>query len=79
MERMEAERAIVKHLKAISKIVKDYGSTSGYLGISIFTEDGHFSANNEYYSVDKERPISVSKVNGHLWHWGVDGEPDVQG
>lgn len=78
MERMEAERAIAKHLEAISKIVKGYGG-SGYLAMSIDTTTGYFSANNRYWSEDKESLISFSKVNGHLWHWGTDGAPDVQG
>lgn len=79
MERRDAELKIAAHLDAISRIVKEYGVPSGTLGMSIDTTTNYFTATNRYWDEDNDKQIHVSQLDGKLWFWGLDGEPDVQG
>lgn len=64
MKRKKAERKIIKHLKEIEKVMKEYNPDADYLSICIRSKDGILRANNEYWAEDADKPIDFFCWNG---------------
>lgn len=61
MTRAEAEESIMKHVKEVALIMKEYNADADYLSMTIFIKENYGEVNNKYYdnkSVDYNMPLN---------------------